>query len=227
MASTDKFRKIFSGRMTSRVTAILLCAFITTGGFTKASAEDEVTSAHNEMIEHARAQARPGDVLFKSGAGFWGRMAKRFSEEDKSFGHVGVVVNDEKGDIAIVHAGGNPLSPAGKVQKSEYDEFLRASEEVALYRPKTDGEGIEKLIAYLTNKMNLNAPFDKDFSLVTDDELYCTELVWRALSAAVGEDAVPEKTKRAGRLYIAIDDLQASPWLEPVWREKEKVAPQK
>ena len=65
------------------------------------------------------------------------------------------------------------------------------------------------------------APFDAAFSLDTEEALYCTELVWRALTAAAGEDAAPRKTERVGRLFVAIDDLQASPLLERRWRAGE------
>lgn len=188
-------------------------------GSAGAKSDGVIKSANESFMERASSKARPGDILFKSGAGLWGSLAKRLSDKDKSFGHVGVIVFSDDGRIFVVHAGGDPLSSQGKVQKSAFDVFLRETTEAALYRPKMDGAGIEKLIAFVTDATGRNAPFDRDFSLETENELYCTELVWRALTAAASEDVVPDKTKRAGRLFIAIDDLQASPWLEPVWRE--------
>lgn len=174
-----------------------------------------------DLVEAARAEARAGDVLFKSGDGFWGVMAARFSRENEGFGHVGLVVAGEDGALAVIHAGGDPLAGDGRVQRARLDDFLRRSTSAALYRPRLDEAALALALAYAEAALARNAPFDAAFSLDTDDALYCTELVWRALTVAAGEDAAPRKTERAGRQFVAIDDLQASPLLERRWRAGE------
>lgn len=173
------------------------------------------------LIAAARAEARPGDVLFKSGDGFWGAMAARFSRSDEGFGHVGLVAPGEDGALVVIHAGGDPLAGDGRVQRASLDEFLRRATSAALYRPALDEAALGAALAYAEGALLRNAPFDAGFSLDTEEALYCTELVWRALSEAAGEDAAPRKTERAGRLFVAIDDLQASPLLEQRWRAGE------
>lgn len=49
-------------------------------------------------------------------------------------------------------------------------------------------------------------PFGRGFSLKSANSLYCSELVWRALSAGAGKDAVPLKSERFGRVYVSISD---------------------
>lgn len=169
------------------------------------------------MIAEARASARPGDVLFKNGGGIWGALAARFSENDDGYGHVGIVSIAADGGLVVIHAGGDPVTRNGRVQETGLDEFLGASKAAALYRPLLDADGATRALGYAKAAVRRNAPFDATFSLDTEEELYCTELIWRALSSALGADAVPEKSERSGKIYVAIDDLQESRFLEPVW----------
>ncbi len=149
---------------------------------------------------------------------FWARLAARFNADGEGFGHVGIVAAGDDGALIVIHAGGDPARADGRVQEAELTAFLATAREAALYRPLADEAGIAALIAYAAARAAADAPFDRRFSLETADALYCTELVWRALSLAVGKDAVPEKTMRAGAAYIALDDLAESPDLVPVWR---------
>jgi len=170
------------------------------------------------MIAGARASAHRGDIVFKNGGGFWGVLAARFSDNDDGYGHVGIVDLDDDGGLVVIHAGGDPVTRNGRVQKSGLDEFLGASVGAALYRPRLDEAAASRALVYAENAASRNAPFDAAFSLETEDALYCTELVWRALAAALDEDPVPEKSVRSGKIYVAIDDLQESRFLEAVWR---------
>lgn len=162
--------------------------------------------------------ARAGDVVFKSEGGLWGRIADSFSARGEGFGHVGLVATDAAGALVVIHAGGDPVSRAGRVQATAFADFLKASKMAALYRPALDEAGLAAALAYAADAVRRAAPFDSDFSLETADRLYCTEFVWRALSAGLGDDAVPERSMRAGKAYVALDDLQRSPQLALAWR---------
>lgn len=161
--------------------------------------------------------AAPGDVLFKSSAGgFWGNMASAFSAGDDRFGHVGIVARTGTGALTVIHAGGDPVSREGRVRADPIVLFLSGVEAAALYRPDAEQAVLTSMLAYAEAAADRAAPFDRQFSLTSEDRLYCTELVWRALGAAGAGDAVPQKSVRAGRVYISLADLQASPALRLV-----------
>lgn len=170
------------------------------------------------FIGEARAAARPGDVLFKAEPMFWARLAARFNADAEGFGHVGLVAQGADGALVVIHAGGDPAQADGRVQSADFDDFLSAATDAALYRPRTDEEGLGRALAYAAARKAQETPFDRRFSLATADRLYCTELIWRALALAVGEDPVPVKTMRGGDAFIALDDLAQSPHLAPAWR---------
>lgn len=181
-----------------------------------------VAARQGPLVAEARARALPGDVLFKDGGGLWGSLAAGFSENDDGYGHVGLVAAGADGGLVVIHAGGDPATPSGRVQEASLDFFLRSARAAALYRPKIDSARAGAALAYAHAAVRRDAPFDATFSLATEDELYCTELVWRALSAALGEDAIPHKSERGGKVYVAIDDLQDSPSLAAIWRGEAK-----
>lgn len=170
------------------------------------------------MIENAAAAAQPGDVLFKSGGGLWGRLAANFSSTDRRYGHVGLVAAGTDGYLMVIHAGGDPASREGRVMREPLTHFLGASERAALYRPALGEDALANLVSFAVREAERQTPFDSAFSLDSTDALYCTELIWRALSAASDGDATPNKSQRSGKVYIALDDLQMSPLLAPVWR---------
>lgn len=155
----------------------------------------------------------------------WGALAARFSDNGDGYGHVGVVSLDADGGLFVIHAGGDPISGDGRVQWSAFDGFIGSSKAAALYRPAVDAAAADTALAYLAAAAARGAPFDAAFSLDTEDALYCTELVWRAFSSAAGEDIVPAKSRRSGKTYVAIDDLQESRWLEPVWSSRGSAQP--
>jgi hypothetical protein len=176
------------------------------------------------FIGEARAAARPGDVLFKAEPMFWARLAARFNADAEGFGHVGLVAEGADGALIVIHAGGDPARADGRVQATDFGVFLRAATDAALYRPRTDEEGLGRAIAYAAARQAEETPFDRRFSLATANRLYCTELIWRALALAVGEDPVPVKTVRGGDQFIALDDLAQSPHLSPAWASSSAAA---
>jgi hypothetical protein len=192
------------------------------GGQSEKNASSEATA----LVEDAARLAKAGDVLFKSDGGLWGRLADSFSRSHPGFGHVGLVAIGADGALSVIHAGGDPISREGRVQETPLEAFLARATIAALYRPSLSADEAATSLAFARAAARRAAPFDSDFSLATEDRLYCTELVWRALSAALGRDAIPEKSKRQGLVYVALDDLAASPSLSRVWRSQAANAPQ-
>lgn len=204
---------------------IAICAVALGGGALAAggtqfspSFPSRAEASTDGLSARAFAAARPGDVLFKDGGGFWGGLAARFSSNDDGYGHVGIVAAADDGGLVVIHAGGDPVSQDGRVQKTPFDSFIGASRAIGLYRPALDEAALSRALDYAERAAVRAAPFDAAFSLETEDALYCTELIWRALTAGAGEDAAPNKSMRAGKVYIALDDLQASPVLLPMLR---------
>jgi uncharacterized protein YycO len=170
------------------------------------------------LAGEALTAARPGDALFKRASGFWGRLAASFSDNSDGYGHVGIVAADAAGRLVVIHAGGDPATRNGRVQATPLADFLYGAKGAAIYRLRAGAENARAALDYAEAAVRRGAAFDAAFDLATEDSLYCTELVWRALAAALGEDPVPTKSARGGRVYVGLDDLQESPFLVEAWR---------
>jgi hypothetical protein len=203
----------------SRLAAAALLAASAGASF----ASDAPAALESPLATEAKAAARPGDVLFKSASGLWGRLAARANADGEGYAHVGIVAEGRDGSLIVVHAGGDPSRRRAqrsdwRVRASRFEAFLEKAKSAALYRPMADDAQIARALAYARAQADREAPFDHAYSLGSERDLYCTELIWRALLAAVDEDPVPEKSVRLGRTYIMLDDLAASPLLALIWR---------
>ena len=163
-------------------------------------------AAGAEILPGEAGPLAPGDLLFKgAGTGNGTRMAADWSTGDKRWGHIGIVVPGPDGTLEVVHADTGAPGEPGEVRRVSLATFLSDVKELGVYDVDLGADGRAAYLAYAEGAVGL--PFDHGFSLATEDSLYCSELIWRALWAGLGEDPVPEKSKRLGRIYVAVSDI--------------------
>ncbi len=155
---------------------------------------------------------KAGDVLFKgAGTAAATRIAAGWSNGDQRWGHAGIVVADGAGQFSVIHADTGEGRAAGEVRRVPLTEYLSDVSALGHYAVALTGQAREGYLAYAERTVGL--PFDRRFSLDSADRLYCSELVWRALSAGAGEDILPDKSRRFGRIYVSVSDLSGHPLL--------------
>jgi hypothetical protein len=158
-----------------------------------------------------QAQFEPGDLLFKGAdSGTGATLAARWSFGDTRWGHVGVLAGDAATGWYVIHADTGTSEAAragqiGSVVSVPLSEFLTDVKQLGHFRVGLAGEDRERYVEAVSASVGL--PFDRAYSLDSANALYCTELIWRALSAGLERDAVPKKSERFGRIYIALSDL--------------------
>lgn len=142
-----------------------------------------------EVVRSPPAELRDGDLVFRRGRDAIGRIVLSQGDQPR-FSHVGMVL--QMGERAFVaHAlpetpgepGGVRLDPVGA-----FTSPSRASD-VGYYRPMgLTAEQRVEVRRYLLQSLGL--PFDVRLRYSSDESVYCTELVLKALSA-VGADLTP------------------------------------
>jgi hypothetical protein len=162
-----------------------------------------------------------GDLLFKGAdSGTGATLAARWSLGDKRWGHVGVLTGGAANGWYVIHAdtGTAEASRAGQtgaVVAVPLSEFLADVKQLGYFQVALEGTDRARFLETITTSVGL--PFDRAYSLATPNALYCTELIWRALSSGLERDAVPVKSERFGRIYIALSDLSLHESVREVW----------
>jgi hypothetical protein len=130
-----------------------------------------------------------GDIVFRRGVDAIGRMVLSYGDRPR-FSHVGMVVR-VAGETHVVHSLPETTSNDGGVRVDRLGTFsspLRAAD-IGYYRlgrlTPAQRRGIHR---YLLDR--IGTPFDLRFEYSTDDSMYCTELVLKAL-AQVGVEVAP------------------------------------
>jgi len=135
------------------------------------------------------AELQDGDIVFRRGVDAIGRMVLSYGDRPR-FSHVGMLVRDDGGTF-VVHALPETSVDDGGVQLDRLGAFnspLRAAD-VGYYRVRQLSlEQRREIHRFLIAQVG--RPFDLRFKYSTDDAVYCTELVLKAL-AQVGVELTP------------------------------------
>jgi len=166
----------------------------------------------------ALGRLQPGDVIFLSAPrALWARLASEYSLPRYRHGHVGMIVAGIDGRPLVAHAGGDPTRRRAVVRAVPVEEFLEEAESASLFRMR-DQRAAPAAGRAALRYARRGVLFDTEFSLNNGDKLYCSELVWRAMSSALRRDVVPVKSSAYARKVVRLRDLEASPDLALVAR---------
>ena len=147
-----------------------------------------------------------GDIVFRRGVDAIGRMVLGYGDRAR-FSHVGMVVR-VAGESLVVHALPETPRDEGGVRVDRLGDFSSPQRAAAVgyYRPgRLTPVQRREIHRFLLE--HVGTPFDLRFEYSTDDSMYCTELVLKAL-AQVGVDVAPSlETVRV----ITVDEPAFSP----------------
>ncbi len=184
--------------------------------FTVSSDERIAGLADRNPLFPALPALEEGDIIFLG----WNAtsvisISRRWSGRDYNFQHLGVFVHGPEGQPAVVHAAGSLFEPDGPVKASALREFVGQAARIGVFRSR-DPQLAARMAAAAKALPPRNLNFDAAFSLKSEDELYCTELVWRVMNEALGQDFYPDKPTIIGRLAIPFTAFETTPLLREV-----------
>lgn len=186
-------------RLVLATSALALCLLATLfAGFT--------TAERPALSEASRTWTlQPGDVVLRHGSGLWSSIFARLNSRDTRFSHAGIVVRDGA-DWYVIHAEADDFGRNGTVRRDAWDVFAGQARQLAVLRVR--GAGAAERTAEAAATMHRDAlPFDFSFDLTRLDAVYCSELVWRALSEALQRDPLPHKPRLHGRAAVLVENL--------------------
>ncbi len=147
-----------------------------------------------------------GDLVFRKGKGIISDFFAQASESEKLYSHVGVLVM--KNEIPYVyHLLGTGESGKSGLKIETLSSFCNGSQNngFALYRNKNLGGKPDLVESYLEAVNKSRVVFDEHFDLATDDEQYCTEMIYKMILSLTGKQLPISIFK--GQQFVSIDNL--------------------
>ena len=151
-------------------------------------------------------EMREGDLAFRCGAGVFSRAVTTV-EEEGVYSHVGILLKDDEGAWAVVHAVPGETEFRGdfdRVKKERLGVFFspeRARRGCLVHTGLADSLKVENLRRTALGMARDSVRFDGDYDLSDSTRLYCTELVWR-LYRREGVDLSEGRRKAVNALHI-------------------------
>lgn len=124
--------------------------------------EDEILESLND-----------GDIICRLGDRLWSIFFREFSPNDKRFSHLGIIkIRDN--NVSVINAEGLAVEGRDYVNEVPLKDFLKIAQRVGVYRLRTiEGNKIsETALEYI------GYPFDWQFDMEDDTNLYCSELLY-------------------------------------------------
>ncbi len=164
--------------------------------------------AYKKAIADLKPFLQNGDLIFRSGTDEVSQAARSMNRVDTSFSHCGLLLI-ENDSVFVYHAIGGSFNPGQKLRRDPLEVFCSVpdADRFAVYRYDLSKEEADSLSVLIRHHHKKGLKFDMYFNILSDDEMYCSEFVYKCLENSLH---VPLSTGIAPREWpygITPDDL--------------------
>ncbi len=151
---------------------------------------------------------RTGDLLLRTGNDMTSRIFRELNQFNKTYSHGGLVVIED-GYPFVYHSIGGEDNPDERLRRDSAVFFMSPANNLgfAIARYRFTDSAAGNLVAAIRTYYLRRPLFDMDFNLETDDKLYCSEFVYKAVTAATGDPRFIPLTSVLGYKFVGIDNL--------------------
>lgn len=153
-----------------------------------------------------------GDLIFRNGTDEVSRAARSFNRIDTTYSHCGIVLIEN--DTAFVyHALGGDYNPGQRLKRDLLTHFCDDPEidKFAVYRYPLGQYEQDSLIKIVQGYYRTGLKFDLYFNFLTDDQMYCSEFVFKALNRSLSGKLDSAIHARKWPYGVSPDDLFLHP----------------
>jgi hypothetical protein len=171
--------------------------------------KDSVTEYKNAaqafvQINNAQQLVQSGDLILRTGRDYTSEVMRRLSRHDKTYSHCGIA-SIENDSLFVYHAIGGEWNPDQKLRRDLFALFCNPYENrgFGIYRYSFNEEQKKEVLQNARKFYKAGIMFDMQFNLDTDDRMYCSEFVYKAINPAL-----KLKTTTINHItFVAIDNL--------------------
>lgn len=154
-----------------------------------------------QKILEGNVLLRDGDLVLRSGEEISSRLIKKINRKDQTWSHSGVVLYENSYPY-IYHIVTGDENPSEKIRKDSLDRFSdpRKNSGFAIYRYDMNNEELKSFRNTMVSWYKQEILFDSLFNWKTDDKMYCSEMIGKALVIATNyriklQTTVPTKSE--------------------------------
>lgn len=140
------------------------------------------------MINEGKRLIEDGDLVVRLNTDASSQYLKNFNRHDKKYSHAGIVFF-ENGHPYIYHIVNGEENPDGKLKRDSLTRFCDPRKNFAfgIFRFKMNASEIKTMSTLIHHWYNEGVRFDSTFNLKTDDRMYCSEMISKALARATNK----------------------------------------
>lgn len=159
-------------------------------------------------IFQAKKSVKQGDLILRTGKDFTSDMMRRLSLTDKTYSHCGIA-SLEHDTLFVYHAIGGEWNPNQKLRRDPFEFFCNPYENkgFGIFRYNLHNTGSGSLLTVVKNFYSAGIRFDMKFDLASDDRMYCSEFVYKAIKKATKNRITIPSTTLNSTEFIAVDNL--------------------
>ena len=185
-----------------RLITILLIFYFLYVSFGNATEQHVTTITRNDnngpyaMIKDGQCLLKEGDLVVRLNRDPTSQFIKNFNQHDKSFSHSGIVLYD-KGCPYIYHIINGEENHDNKLRRDSLSRFCDPRRNMAygIFRYDMNADEIKKMKDCIHKWYAQGVQFDFAFNLASDDSMYCSEMISKALAEATNKRILIKPTK--------------------------------
>lgn len=156
------------------------------------------------QINNAQQFVQSGDLILRTGRDYTSEVMRNLSRHDKTYSHCGIA-SIENDSVFVYHAIGGEWNPNQKLRRDLFVLFCNPYENrgFGIYRYSFNNEQKKEMLQNAHKFYKAETMFDMQFNLATDDRMYCSEFVYKAIKPTL----VLKTTTINHITFVAIDNL--------------------
>lgn len=167
-------------------------------------AEKRKIASAISTIQKLKPTVLTGDLIMRTGNDFTSDVMRKLSLKDKTYSHSGIA-SLENDTLFVYHSMGGEWNPDKKIRRDPFELFCNPKENrgFGIYRYQLDEDQLKRFIQNAIGFYEQGVTFDMKFDLATDDQMYCTEYVFKAINQLIPINT----TTINGITFISPDNL--------------------
>ena len=152
-------------------------------------------------------EIKDGDIVLRCGRDLTSEMMRQMNAGDRRFSHCGLMFTID-GKKMVFHSIGGEENPGSALRLEPLEQFFDTRKNLAAgyARMQLSEQERKKLKALLDSLFARKVPFDLSFDLHTDEALYCSEMVAKAL-LKVDESILVPRTDTFGHSFYSVQNI--------------------